>query len=47
MEAEIVLGVLYRKGVIPKKGGTLGSGEDCNYDVQRGSCRGGARMLGV
>ena len=25
LEAEIVLGVLYRKGVIPKKGGTLGS----------------------
>ena len=23
LEAEIVLGVLYRKGVIPKKGGTL------------------------
>ena len=27
LEAEIVLGVLYRKGVIPKKGGTLGSRE--------------------
>ena len=25
LEAEIVLGVLYRKGVIPKKGGTLAS----------------------
>ena len=25
LEAKIVLGVLYRKGVIPKKGGTLGS----------------------
>ena len=27
LEAEIVFGVLYRKGVIPKKGGTLGSRE--------------------
>ena len=27
LEAEIVLGVLYRNGVIPKKGGTLGSRE--------------------
>ena len=27
LEAEIVLGVLYRKGVIPKKGGTLASRE--------------------
>ena len=27
VEAEIVLGVLYRKGVIPKKGGTLASRE--------------------
>ena len=27
LEAEIVLGVLYRKGVIPKKGGTLDSRE--------------------
>ena len=25
LEAELVLGVLYRKWVIPKKGGTLGS----------------------
>ena len=27
LEAEIVLGVLYRKGVIPQKGSTLGSPE--------------------
>ena len=37
LEAEIVLGALYRKGVIPKKGGTLGSREAtlfCSYRLR-------------
>ena len=38
LEAEIVLGVLYRKGVIPKKGGTLGSREDSLGPLGRSPC---------
>ena len=34
-EAEIVLGVLYRKGVIPKKGGTLDFRDFCNSPSSR------------
>ena len=34
LEAEIVLGVLYRKGVIPKKGGTLDSRDKLHRNTE-------------
>ena len=43
LEAEIVLGVLYRKGVIPKKGGTLDSRDLGTRKQQGRSAKGEAK----
>ena len=46
LEAEIVLGVLYRKGVIPKKGGTLDSREVSEGHKWGGQISRGRHLLG-
>ena len=45
LEAEIILGVLSRKGVIPKKGGTLASRDRHSSDQHPKDLRGPAAIL--